>query len=412
MKRAFAALALMTAALPRTARADEPSDLQELLNQTVVTAASRGAEVASTAPATSTIISGEELHRYGVRTLADAINFLSMGMTVTDRLDQSEIGARGVLLHGDYGNHVLVLVNNHVINEQWSGSVIVDRGAGIPLEFVDHIEVILGPGSVMYGSNAMLGVINVVTKRAQDYAGVHLIAEGDLFTAYRVAAGAGVTFKLFGLPGELAFQMEYAAQHGPTFHFGPQYYVDPTTGLPKAFAPGKPTGIWGGDATNSYYSSTPLALWRLTLGELEVNARFARYLRSEPMTDSVNFQLGDFNLTTNNKSDQYLSLDIAYRRALTSAISLRTRLYGDIYEYQWWTQQSAPQDCSNNRPDGCRGHLAGFAQWAGLEVQPTFDWLKDGSLVTMVGIDGRVRHVASVNEEYNYAARSATCSSR
>ncbi len=54
--------------------------------------------------------------------------------------------------------------DGHAINEPLFGTARFDRGAGIPLEMVDHIEVILGPGSVLYGSNAMLGVINVITK--------------------------------------------------------------------------------------------------------------------------------------------------------------------------------------------------------------------------------------------------------
>jgi outer membrane receptor for ferrienterochelin and colicins len=53
------------------------------------------------------------------------------------------------------------------------GAVRFNRGAGIPMEMVDHVEVIVGPGSVLYGSSAMLGVINVVTKDSRAFAGTH-----------------------------------------------------------------------------------------------------------------------------------------------------------------------------------------------------------------------------------------------
>ena len=62
--------------------------------------------------------------------------------------------------------HFLVLVDGHAMNEPLRGSAWTGVGSGVPIEIIDHIEVIVGPGSVLYGSNAMFGLINVVTKRA------------------------------------------------------------------------------------------------------------------------------------------------------------------------------------------------------------------------------------------------------
>ena len=101
-----------------SARADDAEELRGLLEQSVVSATSRTSEVARTAPATSSTITAEQLRRYGVRTLNEAVNFLSLGMTTSNRLHGVEIGARGVLINGDYGNHVLLLVNGHAVNEQ------------------------------------------------------------------------------------------------------------------------------------------------------------------------------------------------------------------------------------------------------------------------------------------------------
>src|SRR5213075_3298255 len=93
-------------------------------------------------------------------------------------LHSVEIGGRGVLLTADFNNHVLVLVDGHVMNEQWDGTAYFEQGLGIPLELIDHIELVLGPGSVLYGGNAMLAVINVVTKSARNHKGLHLVMEG------------------------------------------------------------------------------------------------------------------------------------------------------------------------------------------------------------------------------------------
>jgi len=161
--------ALSVVALPRVAAADDPSDLEALLAQPIVATASETAEDASTAPASTTTITAEDLRRYGIHSLDEAINYLSLGMITQNPLHSVDVGSRGVLLTADFGNHMLLLVNGHSMNEQWDGTAYFDRGAAIPFELIDRIELILGPGSVLYGSNAMLGVINIITKRARQY---------------------------------------------------------------------------------------------------------------------------------------------------------------------------------------------------------------------------------------------------
>jgi outer membrane receptor for ferrienterochelin and colicins len=383
-----------------TARADETEELRGLLDQPVLSAASRKAEVASAAPATSSTITAEQLRRYGIRTLDEALNFLSMGMTASDRLHGVEVGARGVLVNGDYGNHVLLLVNGHAVNEQWTGGAVFERGAGIPMELVDHIEVILGPGSVLYGSGAMLGVINVVTKRAKDYRGVHLIAESELPISVRAAVGAGTDFEYQGDRGEVTVQVEYYAQRGPTFTFGPQAVgLDSVTGQPKRYAPDGPGGVWGGDASRSYWSVVPAGHLRAILGPWELNLRASSYKRSIPVIDTLSNPAGDFNVEENYEVDAYGSADLIHRARLGGGLQLMTRLYGDVYRYEWYATSTASEDCYLAQIGGCRGNLHGETDWGGFELQPTFDWWQDGVSVTTVGVDARVRHNEQVTTE-------------
>lgn len=375
------------------ARADETEDLRGLLDQPVLSAASRKTEVASAAPATSSTITAEQLRRYGIRTLDEALNFLSMGMTASDRLHGVEVGARGVLVNGDYGNHVLLLVNGHAVNEQWTGGALFERGAGIPIELVNHVEVILGPGSVLYGSGAMLGVINVVTKRAKDYRGVHLIVESELPISARIAIGAGTDFEYQGDHGEVTIQVEHYAQRGPTFAFGLQPVPnDSVTGEPKRFGPDGPVGVWGGEASRSYWSAVPAGHLRAMLGPWELNVRASSYRRSIPVIDTLSNPTGDFNAEDNYENDSYASADLVHRARLTGGLQLSTRLYGDIYRYEWWSTSTSPEECVGLQVGGCRGSLEGETDWAGFELQPSFDWWQDGLSVTTVGVDARVRH--------------------
>jgi len=287
----LAALALAGGCLlGRAARADDSSDLNALLTESIVSTPSRSSETATTAPATSSVITASDLQRWGIHSLDEAINYLALGMVTTNPLQALEIGARGVLLTADFGAHVLVLVDGHAINEPWNGTAYVDRGLGVPLEMIDHIEVVLGPGSVIYGSQAMLGVIQVVTKRARDSAGYRVTLEGGLGlptehggsflgpslsssyldrvgTSYRIGAGLGREFSLLGKPAELTLNVEYFRQDGPSFEFGPQAYGDDAiTGQPKSFGPRGTPGVWGGVTHDSYYVEVPAAHARTIAG--------------------------------------------------------------------------------------------------------------------------------------------------
>src|SRR5205085_938233 len=73
----------------------ELSELRGLVDEPIVSTASQSLESASAAPATSTSISADELRRFGIRSLDEAINYLSLGMVTQNPLHSVEIGARG-----------------------------------------------------------------------------------------------------------------------------------------------------------------------------------------------------------------------------------------------------------------------------------------------------------------------------
>ncbi|HEY8073363.1 MAG TPA: TonB-dependent receptor plug domain-containing protein, partial [Labilithrix sp.] len=223
MRRRGLLVGLAIVACAPHAWADEPTDLEGLLDQNVVTTASKSAETGSTAPAISTTITAEDMRRYGIHSLDEAIDFLSLGVVTSSPLKAVDIGARGVLIPNDNGDHFLLLVNGHAMNEPLFGTARFERGLGIPFEMIDHIEVVLGPGSVLYGSNAMLGVINVITKEGKDWKGFHLVAESEIAKSYKVLAGAGTTFTLLGKPGWLTIGAEYYTQDGPSLLYGFEY---------------------------------------------------------------------------------------------------------------------------------------------------------------------------------------------
>jgi outer membrane cobalamin receptor len=349
---------------------DNLSDLAGLLNESVVSTASKVAETAGTAPATTSVITSTDIRRFGFTSLDEAINFLGAGMLTERSWGTPEIGARGVLLTGDFGNHVLLLVDGHAVNEPWDATAYYDQSAGVPLDMVDHIELILGPGSVLYGSSAMLGVINVITKRAKDYQGLHVLADGGYPTMAHLGGGYGQNFEWGGHAGEVTLGLDHHQTWGPSATFAVQPDVN--------------GGTWGGDASHRSVG-VPSGYLRFKLGEAELSIRSAQSKRAATQI------WGDFDDPANWERDRWLSLDARWSTAISSRLRLGVRLYGDLYDY---LENTPTQDCLEGQ-SGCTFKNSGVSRWGGGEGNVSYDWLEDNRYVTLVGVDARYQRVNS-----------------
>ncbi len=414
---AAALAALLTTALGHDARAGDADDIDALLNTNVVSGASKSSEAASDAPATVVTLTAEDMQKYGMRTLAEAINFLGMGLVTQDPLHSVEVGGRGVLLTADYGDHVLVLVDGHALNEAWDGTAYFEQGLGIPFELIDHVELILGPGSVLYGGNAMLGVINVVTKRARNYNGIHVVAEEGLspqqsngaFTSFapknlgvtsRVAAGVGDEFQLFGKNAEITAQIEYYTQNGPPFLWGPQTGLSDNSGQPASFGPSNPAGTWGGVTRSEYVTEVPTGYARMMWGDFTLALHAESYWRSTPYPNNFNQAQVNFDDPASYERDRWLWADLTYRKAVTNHLSIMGRLYGDTYDYEQYLAVDDASFCSLPVRGLCTQRSIGVSRWAGVEAQGTYDWFANGNLTTMLGADVRVRYAGNTENVF------------
>jgi len=412
---AVATLVSLTVTPARWARADD-QDLAALLSEPVETTSGKSAGSAAIAPALSVSITAEDLHRHGIRTLAEAYNFLTVGLIGQETLGEPEVGGRGLGFVGDQNKHVLLLIDGHTTNNQENGASLHGHALGLPMEMIDHIEVVLGPGSVLYGGNAMLGVVNVVTKRAKDYSGLHVIATGaysppldrahnviapaltrqyeeDVGREYRFGLGAGRELELRGIPVELTAQIDYYTLKGPTLQWGPQL----NKGID--FGPRTPLGSWGGATRNNYYAQIPSGYLRVIAGHFEATLRLVAsrisqpYQRRQDQLRAEEFDNAD--AATQRRSG---GLELKWHRNLSNVASMLARLYGD-----WTTDATKATEtpvfgCLDMRPDiACQRTNDGFARSVGSEVQWTFDWTARGTMTTMVGGDGRVRRVGYQN---------------
>ncbi|MCS6799328.1 MAG: TonB-dependent receptor [Myxococcota bacterium] len=164
-----------------------------------VTAVTRRAEGVERAPASVTLITAEEIAAFGYSTLWDAAGG-TRGVYQTDDLTYASLGFRGFSSPTDYGNRVLVLMDGHTMNDDLLGGSYVGYDARGDLLDVRRIEIVRGPGSALYGTNAFFGVINVVTADRDEVPRPHasVATDGTSLARLRLGGGHALTDRIGG----------------------------------------------------------------------------------------------------------------------------------------------------------------------------------------------------------------------
>ena len=149
-------------------------DLETLMKQTV-TSVSRKSERLSDAASAVFVITQEDIRRSGATSIPEALR-LSPGLEVA-RQDAHTwaISARG--FNDEFASKLLVLVDGRTVYSPLVASVNWDV-QDYPLEDIERIEVIRGPGATVWGANAVNGVINITTKSAKDTQGLLITGGG------------------------------------------------------------------------------------------------------------------------------------------------------------------------------------------------------------------------------------------
>lgn len=169
----------------------EPAQRELLLfEQPEVSAAMKRPQPQREAPSSVTVVTSEEIRRLGYRTLGEALRGVR-GFYVTGDRNYDYLGVRGFSRPGDYNDRILLLVDGHTYNDDVYQTAPIGHDFGIDLEAVERIEVIRGPGSALYGGNAVFAVINVVTFDGATKPGVHALLETGSFWRKRAQATAG-----------------------------------------------------------------------------------------------------------------------------------------------------------------------------------------------------------------------------
>lgn len=187
--------------LPAAAQSDADSadlttkTLEELMELKVATVygASRFEQKVTDAPASVTIITADEIAKYGYRSLADILRSVR-GFFVTNDRNYSFLGVRGFNRPGDYNTRVLLLVDGHRINDNIYDQAPVGMDFPLDVDLIDRIEVIRGPSSSLYGANAFFGVISIYTVSGDLLDGLEISSSAASRETYTGRISYGDTF--------------------------------------------------------------------------------------------------------------------------------------------------------------------------------------------------------------------------
>jgi outer membrane receptor for ferrienterochelin and colicins len=260
------------------------------------------------APASVTIITSEEIQRYGFRTLADILRTVR-GFYVSYDRNYSYVGVRGYGLPGDYNSRIALMIDGHRLNDDIYDAAMIGTEFPIDVDLIDRVEVIRGPNSSLYVASAFLGVINIITKRGTDMPKVTMAGEAASYGTYEGRVSYGNTFSN-GL--ELLLSGSVYASHGQDQLFFPAF-DNPATN--------------NGIALNADSDEFSQLFIDASRGGFTLHGVFGSRDKGIPIASFGTI----FNVTQTHTIDERSYFDLQYDHRIGHGWSLKNRVYLDQY---------------------------------------------------------------------------------
>ncbi|HEU4407150.1 MAG TPA: TonB-dependent receptor [Polyangiaceae bacterium] len=333
-----------------------------------VSAASRAVESVEDAPASVSVISSQELREMQYPTVAEALRG-TRGVYLTDDRSYTHLGFRGFARTSDYGNKVLLLVDGQPTND----NILFQSYSGFEgrtdLGDVERIEVVRGPGSVVYGTGAFFGVVNLVTRRRDAPDRVEV---GASAAEYGVARARGAVQRKLGDGAGVWASVGVAKGAGRDFSF-PEYAAEGGNAQGRdGFEAGTVQGrVWWRDVTVQWFLHQRKK--KLPTGEYET-------LFNDSRTDFV---------------DTRGFVEARFEPRLGDGLQSLTRAHANLYRFN--------ADLPYAEADGGLASEVYRGEWAGLEQR--FVYAPTGSPLRLtLGGEGQRHFRASIYGEDNAGA--------
>ncbi len=296
--------------------------IEELMNVTIESV-SKFEQKLSEAPASVTIVTSDDIKKFGYRTLADILRSVG-GLYVRYDRNYSYLGFRGLGRLGDYNTRFLLLVDGHRMNDDIFGQALIGNEFNIDVDLIDRVEVIRGASSSLYGTSAFLGIVNVKTKTGESLKGFEVSGEGGHFSTYKGRVGYGNKFDN-GL--ELLVSGGRYGSHGDDRLFYKEYN-SPATNF--------------GIARNADDENAGDVFARLSFRDFSLEGSFIKRVKEIPT--------GAYSTVFNNDStktaDNRAFLAFTYERAFANQLGFKGRLFYDYYKQigDYVTDYAVPGD--------------------------------------------------------------------
>lgn len=320
--------------------AQAPSEKTLFEEMPVVEGAALHAQTLEEAPASVTIISANDIRRYGYRTLGEALASVRGVYVTYDRI-YHYVGVAGFNIPGDYNTRFLVLLNGHPLTENiYNSNGFFGQDFGLDMDLVQRIEFIRGPSSALYGSNGILATINIVTKSPVDQRRLRATMDTGSFGEKKVSLATSL---YLGKGANLLLSGSFFHNEGQRLY------------LPEFDSPDTNSGqAIGVDGERGYHTFANL-VWK----DWSVTAYFNNREKHPPVAWGASV----FPDTGSSVRDSRNFVAASYTRAVGVASQLRWQVSYDNYRYKDRFDYARMQD---DGVDDIR--TANWGDWLGSQL--------------------------------------------
>lgn len=337
------------------ALADLP--LEQLMQVQTVTSASRFEQTLSDAPSAVTVLTSQEIREYGWRTLAEALASVP-GLYVSSDRNYAYLGARGFLRPGDYDSRFLLLIDGMRTNDNVYDQATIGTAALLDMALVERIEYVPGPGAAVYGSNALFGVINVITKSGSALGGVRAAQSFGSLGERR----SRVSYGAHGQDGsDLVLSASSYARRGGDLYF------------PEFDDPGTNNGKDGGIAHGLDWDRARNLYAKLHRGAFTFSAGYVARTKGVPTAS-----FGAVFDAANSTRDTQAFAHLAYESAITPDLSVAASLFWGRADYLGVGLYPSDDGSAHVNVDG------DHAAWYGANTHLAYRGLRDHQLLAGV----------------------------
>lgn len=299
--------------LPTKLPPPPPTSTEDIIFRDIpsVYSASKYEQKVTEAPSSVTIITSDEIKKYGYRTLADILQSVN-GFFVTNDRNYSYLGVRGFNPPGDYNSRILLLIDNHRLNDNNYDQAGLGTEGVVDVDLIDRVEIIRGPSSSLYGTNAFFGVINIMTKRGRDIRGLEVSGEYGSFQSYKGRVTYGNRFQN-GL--EVLLSTSFYDSHGHRNLFFREFTKPETN---------------NGFVRNGDDDRFPYFFAKASFADFSLQGGFLSRNKAFPTAAFGTV----FNTTRSRTVDEHGYVDLKYDHEFANQLGLSARLYYDRFYYR------------------------------------------------------------------------------